>query len=272
MPVAFYLPGYIPVYLSSLILGLGASLGLAWVAWVAAEQHKVRLLDAGLLALAGGLIGGRAGFVYLHWAYFQSHPIEILQVFRGGMSAAGALAGGFLALVLLAAISRQPFGILGYSQLPLAAAVTVSVWLACWLDGCAYGQETNAWWGVPARDETGAITQRVPTQLIGALLTLVWFAALRAAQGASGGSLPGRQRLVVGLGFLGLSLELLLLSFFRADPGPFPLRNSAALRFLDLPVLSIETWGAIILTVLSSLGIFIAYLKGIKEREGSRGI
>jgi prolipoprotein diacylglyceryltransferase len=270
MPVAFYLPGYIPVYLSTLILGLGTSLGLAWVAWAAAEQQRTFLLDAGLLALAGALIGGRAGFVFQHWAYFQSNPIESLQVFRGGLSGAGALAGGFLALVCLAAITRQSLTSLSYSLLPLAAAITVSAWLACWLDGCAYGVATDAWWGVPARDETGAVTRRIPTQLIGALLTLAWFVPLRASRGSTVAGSSGKQGLVAGLGFLGLSLELLLSSFVRADPGPSALEYFAHSGSTPLLRLSMETWGAIVLMVLSILGISMAILKSIRDKRGVR--
>jgi prolipoprotein diacylglyceryltransferase len=287
MPVAFYLPWQVPVYASSLLLGLGASLGLAWAAWGVDEEFRLKLLDAGLLVLLGGLVGGRTAFVAAHWTYFSSHLIEIPQISLGGMSGAGALAGGGLVLVLLSWNRRVPearsqvnaarlatgLESLGDSLLPMLVTLSVCAWLACWLDGCAYGETTGAWWGVPARDETGAIARRVPLQLIGASLTLVWFAAIgwdfrrglrlganhgtrrkERNQGARGltRSVPG---LKTGLGLLGFSLQLLGVSFLRADAG------------LIWRSLRLDSWAEIALAALAVLDVIMVCVRDAKERK-----
>ena len=38
-----------------------------------------------------GLIGGRIGFVWLEWGYFQERPYEIFQFAHGGLTYHGAL-------------------------------------------------------------------------------------------------------------------------------------------------------------------------------------
>jgi phosphatidylglycerol---prolipoprotein diacylglyceryl transferase len=197
------------------LIGLGAVLGLAWVAWQAPEKLALRRIDQGLWLLFGALLGGRLAHIAMAWPYYAERLLEIPQVWLGGFSGMGALAGALLALALLAFITRQPLGELADAYLPLAAALSVSAWLACWVDGCAYGFETAAWWGLPARDEWGDLNRRLPLQLLAASLTLGLFWLVdrsrtrlqRAGQPAC-------------LAWLGLGLLNFGISFLRVDPSP----------------------------------------------------
>lgn len=232
------------MYAFSLILGLGATLGLLWIAWRAPAKAGLPRLDAGLLVLLGGLLGGRAGFVADHWSYYQAHLLEILSVHRGGFSWAGALAGGLVALLLVAALTRTSLGVLADAMLPLLATLTVTGWLGCWLDGCAYGPRTDQWWGLPAVNEWGRMSSRWPTQLLGAVLTLIlfwlldWGYSRLAAQDRS--PRPGTFAL---LGLLGLALLMFALSYLRVDPASlwygFRLEAWAALGFAALAGLAL---------------------------------
>ncbi|OGO64166.1 MAG: hypothetical protein A2Z45_08030 [Chloroflexi bacterium RBG_19FT_COMBO_55_16] len=251
MAIAFYLPGNLPVYVSSMLLGLGTTLGLSWVAWQALPERRLREVDAGLLALLGGLIGGRMAFVAADWAYFQSNRGEIPLIHLGGTSWAGALVGGLVALALLTWLTHQPLGTIIVALWPLWTSVIVSAWLGCWLDGCAYGPPATGWWGIPARDEWGKIALRWPTQLLGALLALVLFSFLN--WGHQRGLPP---RFIAGLGMLGLSLEMLALSFLRADPS------------LQWRNLRLETWAGLALTTGSFLAFLASYLYRIRNKQG----
>lgn len=242
MTIAFYLPGGVPIYAFSLILGLGATLGLLWVVWRAPGKQALRYLDAGLLALLGGLLGGRAVFVAGTWSYYQHHPAEVFAVHRGGFSWGGALAGGLLALAVVAALKHISLGQLADAMLPLLATLTVASWLGCWLGGCAYGPQTNRWFGFPVTNEWGQATLRVPTQLLGAVLTLAlfwsldWIRAILIARGK-----PARPGVFALLGLLLLSLEMFALSYLRVDSSRmwngFRLEAWAALGFAILAVL-----------------------------------
>jgi phosphatidylglycerol:prolipoprotein diacylglycerol transferase len=232
------------VYIFSLILGLGAGLGLVWAAWQASEKQASLTISVGLGVLLGGLLGGRVAYVVINWLHFQAHPLEIPQVWLGGMSGIGTLAGAVLALPIIAAVLRQPPGALADDLLPLAAFLIVAAWLACWLDGCAYGPAVHAWWGIPSKDEMGNIATRWPTQLFGAILTLGLLAALD--WGRRRLQIPG---LAASLGLLGLSLELFGLSFLRADPAPL---------WRDL---RLDVWGALGLAGVAVLCIILILIR-----------
>jgi phosphatidylglycerol---prolipoprotein diacylglyceryl transferase len=224
----------------SLLIGIGAAVGLIWVAYRSPEKLALRYMDAGIAALLGALIGGRAVYVVVNWGYFQEHLVEIPEVWMGGISGLGALAGSILALSLLAIFVNQAVGELGDALLPLAATMTSAAWMGCWMDGCAYGAPVDAWWGLQARDEWGIPLPRVPVQLIGALLTLGLFWSLE--QISERLPIAGQ---AAGLALLGLSLELFGLSLLRADPIP-------TWRGMRL-----DTWGALSLVCLAAL--FLAY-------------
>ncbi len=213
--IAFYLPGGMPVYLFSLLLGFGAALGLLWVGLQSPTGEALQTVNAGLVALFGGLLAGRLAYVAAHWQYFQSHRGEIPQLFLGGLAWPGALAGGVLAVIIYAALTSQSTGRLLDALLPLLGMVVFSVWLACWLEGCAYGPAAQSWWALPARNEWGVIARRLPVQLIGAvsvILTLLLVDRIRERI-----PFPGQAGLLV---LCVLAVQLFALSFLRADPAP----------------------------------------------------
>jgi phosphatidylglycerol:prolipoprotein diacylglycerol transferase len=244
----------VPVYAFSLIIGLGAIIGLAWITWLNPPvSNGLRIFNTGLWVLVGALAGGRAGFVLANWPYFQSNPGEALQIYQGGLAWPGAIAGGLLFLGLYALASRQSLGLLADGLLPLVVAITVSAWLGCWVDGCAYGPTVSSWWGIPARDEAGNLASRWPTQLIGALLTLglFWLLDQRWFPNASLNARPGR---VASLALLGLALHLLALSFMRVDPA------------LVWGGLRIDAWAALALATSAALALFGLYWREIWRR------
>jgi len=249
---AFYLPGGVPVFGFSILLGLGAGIGLAWVVLSSPRKQAHNRLTAGLWVLFGGLLGARVVFVTLNWPYFQAHLGESVLFFLGGLAWPGALAGGLLALGIYAWINHLPLRSLADAILPLVAGLAVSAWLGCWLEGCAYGPATNAWWGLPGKDEWGAAAQRVPTQLLGALMTLLVIGLLDWSR-----KWLHRSGLAAALALLGLSLELFGLSFLRADPAP--MWNGVRL----------ETWVALGFAVIAGMAIIITSLP--HTGEGERG-
>lgn len=198
----------------SLLLGFGASLGLAWVIWRVPQKEREPLLIAGLWVLLGALIGARAAFIITNAAYFAARPQEIFQIWQGGLSWTGAVIGALLILLLVAYLQRTSPGALADRLLPLALTLSVSGWLGCWLSGCAYGAESNmAILSVPAMDESGTLRLRFPLQMLTAALLTLCFTLL--------------ERLRVDLPrpgqFASLGLALLCglqfaASFLRADP------------------------------------------------------
>ncbi len=212
--IAFHLPGNLPVYTFSLLLGLGATAGLAWAVWQTNQPDTYRLITASLWTLAGALAGSRAAYLLLNWPYYQVHLAETFQFQLGGLAWPGALAGALLTLALYAWLNRQPFAVLADGLMPQLMLLSLAAWIGCWLDGCAYGPEAFAWWSLPARDEFGLTAWRFPTQLLGALLTLGLFWLVDSLRPRW--EKPG---MAAGLALLGLMAVVFACSFLRADPG-----------------------------------------------------
>ena len=220
----------------SLLVALGSVLGLAWIVLECSDGEYSRRVNIGIGVLVGALVGARAAYVGANWEYFQGHLVEAFQPWLGGLSWPGALAGGFLAFLLVAWTMGISLGYLADDLLPLLLTLSVAVWLGCWLEGCAYGAETSV--GLPTLDEWGLWKRRFPVQLLGAVLTITLFWGIERLQHRWQHWHPG---LAASLGCAGLSLILLGTSALRADPYPL----YAGVR--------LETWAAMIFFGISIL-------------------
>jgi prolipoprotein diacylglyceryltransferase len=161
----------------------------------------------------------------------------------GGLSGIGAIIGGIVAIVILSVWWKFPIGKLADILLPLAGSLTITAWLGCWMDRCGYGLPSIMWWALPGRDEWGVLTTRVPVQLIGATLTLVFIWLLDWASNRF--PIPG---LMAAIGLFSLSAVIFALSFLRADPTP--MWNS----------LRLEAWGAMGLMIFSIFAVVVLLL------------
>jgi len=233
----------------SMLLGLGALLGLLLTVWQAPKKEASRYLDAGLWTLFGALVGSRALAVMVNFSYYQSHPGEIAQVWLGGLSGIGALAGGLITILILAVWWDMPAGKLADALLPLAGSIAITAWLGCWIDRCGYGMVSGSWWALPGRDEWGVLTNRVPVQLIGAVFTLaiIWLLDWVGKHISVHG-------LISAIGLFGLSSVIFCLSYLRYDPTPV------------WKGLRLEAWGAVLFLIISLIWLAIVILRW-KPRE-----
>ncbi len=232
-----------------MLLGVGALFGLLLTVWQAPKKEASRYLDAGLWTLFGALVGSRALAVMVNFSYYQSHPGEIAQVWLGGLSGIGALAGGLITILILAVWWDMSAGKLADALLPLAGSLAITAWLGCWIDRCGYGMVSGSWWALPGRDEWGVIANRVPVQLMGAVFTLaiIWLLDWVGKRI----SIPG---LISAIGLFGLSAVILCLSLLRADPMPV------------WKGLRIDAWGAVLFMIISLILLAIVILRW-KSRE-----
>ncbi len=214
MDVAFALPGGAPVFTFTLLVALGAGVGMLWAVGRAPQEEAEAVFATGTWALLGALIAARAAYVAVHWAYFRAHPVLIPQVWLGGLAGSAALPGALLALALAA---RDRLAAWGEALLPLLFTMAVSAWLGCWASGVFYGPPTQAWWGVPTLDEWGEVALRVPLQWLAALSLLVVAWGLEQARGR--GWLPSPE-VTVSLGVGATALVSAGASLVRADPVP----------------------------------------------------
>jgi phosphatidylglycerol:prolipoprotein diacylglycerol transferase len=197
----------------ALVLGLGAALGLLRVS----RQKSGMWLDAGLLVLAGGLIGARLGYVAAHWFYFRLHGAEILALRTGGLSGEGAAAGWLVGLLLGAAIHRiSPLRLADWLY-PLLPPVAIAGFLASWLAGAAYGPALppGTWWGLPAPDESGLVALRWPLLPVAGLALLVFYGLMEQLV-----LLPRPSGWLAALAATWYITVNLVVSLLRVDPAP----------------------------------------------------
>lgn len=204
-----------------LALAAGALLGLLWLGLSPLErltriEDSIARVDAGLIALFSGLLGGRLAYIVTHWEYYGSRVIESVWFWQGGLSWAGGALAGVIGVAVYARLARRPFWAEA-DQLAIPAAILgATSWVGCLVDSCAYGRLTTAGlWTPPARDLLGNLAPRWPTQAIGAVYTLLVLLLLfRLAQ------LELRSGLLAALALSLLSAGPLAIAWLRGDPMP----------------------------------------------------
>jgi phosphatidylglycerol:prolipoprotein diacylglycerol transferase len=232
-PVAFQIG---PLAVKWYGLAYMAGLLLGWV-YVRRLLKTARLWPAGkapfaaeklddllFLMTLGVVVGGRLGFVLFYEpGYYLRNPLEILQIWRGGMAFHGALVGSILAIWFFA----RRNGVARWSAMDLCAAATpIGLFfgrLANFVNGELFGRPTDVPWGMvfpEARIQYPVIepTPRHPSQLYEAafeglalFLLLRWLTHRREALHSPG--------MVAGTFLLGYGLARSLSELFR-QPDP----------------------------------------------------
>ncbi|WP_303773213.1 prolipoprotein diacylglyceryl transferase [Anaerolinea thermophila] len=214
----------------SLLLMIGGGIGL----WRVSRQRELQWLDGAILAILGALAGARLGYVLVNLAYFRQVPQEIFQFWLGGLSAPGAITGALLGVGAASLLFRVPYFRMADRLYPLLPPLAVSCWLGCWLAGCAYGAVARpGWLGVPAPDEAGWVTWRVPVQPFAAFSLILFYGLMEALI-----PIPRPSGWLSSLALTWLTLVGLVASLFRADPMP---------RWNNLRV---DTWVYLVLELL----------------------
>ena len=186
----------------------------------------------------GIILGGRLGYVlFYNPAHFAAHPLEIFQVWSGGMSFHGGFAGCVLAVVLFA--YKRGISILSLGDLTCAAG-PIGLCLgriANFINGELWGRPTDVSWAF-VFPNAGPLP-RHPSQLYEAALEgLLLFCILAFAIRLGALKRPG---LVVGLFAIIYALARSFCELFR-EPDP-------QLGFL---------WGGMTMGMLLSIPLFIA--------------
>lgn len=113
--------------------------------------------------ILGVLVGGRLGFVLLyHPLYYVAHPLEVLFVWKGGMSSHGGFVGVGLALLLAARRHRIPLpALLDLVVVPAAVGLALGR-IGNFINGELYGTITTVPWAIAVPGVEGL---RHPVQL-----------------------------------------------------------------------------------------------------------
>jgi phosphatidylglycerol:prolipoprotein diacylglycerol transferase len=186
----------------------------------------------------GIILGGRLGYaLFYNPAYFAANPLEIVQVWKGGMSFHGGFAGCVLAVILFA--RRRGISILSLGDVSCAVG-PIGIFLgrlANFINGELWGRPSDVPWAMvfPA---AGPLP-RHPSQLYeagseGLLLFIVLAVLVRA------GALR-RPGLIIGAFALGYGIARSICELFREPDAPLGL-----------------LWGGLTMGMLLSLPLMLA--------------
>jgi phosphatidylglycerol---prolipoprotein diacylglyceryl transferase len=181
--------------------------------WGARPHASVLSIDDLVVYIAAGIIGGgRIGYVaFYNPAYYLAHPLETLEVWRGGMSFHGGLLGAALAMVVFA--RRQQVALDSVTD-TVAAVVPIGLFLgrvANFIKPELWGRATDVPWAMIFPGSDGV--PRHPSQLYEAGLEGAALFLLLAVVIARGGL--RREGLVTALFCIGYGAARITCEFFR---------------------------------------------------------
>lgn len=203
---------------------IGAMIASLWLVRLRTRLPAGVLVDLGLFALAGGLIGARLGYVLLNLDAFAADPADALRFTSGGLNWHGALIGALIGLWLAArwrSFSGEP---LLDALAPALALIGLAAWAGCWAESCGYGIEVDTLARYPAflvaelPDRYGSIAPRYSTQSYGVVWMGLTFIAALLMQRVD--RLQGRR---LWLTLTLASVGMFAIGFWRADPAAFAL-------------------------------------------------
>lgn len=177
-------PFQLPTYATLLSLGLvGAVLFSIWQGTregIAPTQP----FDVTLLGISGGLVGARAAYVAVNWAFYRDHLSEALRLWAGGLAWQGGLVLGLFLVTLYGLRSRLSLGLL-LDRLTLGVAwFSLCVWLGSGSANDVYGREAfptdGVLWSLSADlpDLYGLRAPRVNVPLLGIGWSVLAFVVL----------------------------------------------------------------------------------------------
>lgn len=189
-------------------------------------------------AVLGIILGGRLGYVLFYQpSYFLANPLAILEIWRGGMSFHGGVAGTIIAMMLFARARQIP--LLALTDL-VSAATPIGLALgriANFINAELYGRPTDVPWAVVY--PTGGLVPRHPSQLYEALLegVMLFLLLFLLARVFEARKWPG---LISGVFLLGYGAVRIFAEFFR-EPDPqlgFLWGGATMGQLLSLPMMA----------------------------------
>lgn len=141
-----------------IVIAVGALIALQLLSrrYEARGGEPKRAEQAGLLALAGGFLGARIGYVIPRFfgddtatfVPFSERPLEILAIWQGGLAFFGGLAGGTLAVVLFLWRTNTGYGVFADALAPaLPLAQAIGRW-GNYFNQELFGRPTDVWWAL----------------------------------------------------------------------------------------------------------------------------
>lgn len=160
-----------------LMFATGILLTYLYIFWIfKREKFEIQHLDSiAIYLFVGMLIGARLGhIIFYNFEYFWNHPLEILQIWKGGLASHGATIGLFAAYFLWCKKHKIAFSKYADAFVMGIPITAMFVRLGNFFNSEIVGNATAGDWGV-IFTKIGEDFPRHPSQLYEAALNLVIF-------------------------------------------------------------------------------------------------
>lgn len=173
------LPFYIPAYGTMLTIGFLCAIFLASTRARSINLKPSVVLELCYLTFCGGVIGARVLHVALNFEQYWSSSDNIISAggivsllwnavtfWKGGLTFFGGLVGGIATILIFARVKKIPgLCLLDLLAPPTALGLAVTR-LGCFLNGCCFGNPTDASWGVHFPSNSHAYFHQIHLGLI----------------------------------------------------------------------------------------------------------
>ena len=142
-------PLTIHFYALCILAGIGVALWWATKRWEARGGDGDTLFDIVFVAVIAGIIGSRVWHVLTSPAPFfgpGGDPLSVLYIWQGGLAIYGGVAGGALAVWLMARHKGVSFTALADTVAPTLLIAHVLGRFGNWFNQELYGPKLDAWW------------------------------------------------------------------------------------------------------------------------------
>ena len=143
--------GPLTVYWYGLFMVLGILAALAVTFYLAKYYNfnRDKIFDLVFWLIIGGLIGARIYDVFLQLPYYFAHPLQTLQIWKGGLAIHGAIIAGLIIIWLFARRQKINFWKLSALLVPgLALGQAIGRW-GNYFNQELFGRPTALPWGIP---------------------------------------------------------------------------------------------------------------------------
>lgn len=165
----------------------GLMMGIGMIAAVLVAEYRAKGLGLkqesvfylAIWGIIGGLLGSKILYYITEIPQILQDPSMLLN-FAEGFVVYGGIIGGILGGAIYLRIAKLEF--LPYFDLAMPSVALAQGFgrIGCFLAGCCYGKETNAWYGVvfPHSDIAPEGVKLIPTQLFSSALDFIHFFVL----------------------------------------------------------------------------------------------
>lgn len=204
--------------------GLMIAIGVVLAFIVAEKRAPKKSLDAdsiwslGIWCAVGGFLGAKLLYVITEWKSLFSGSLGLRDILYGFV-VYGGIIGGILAGYLYCKVKKLNF--LKYFDIVMPSIALAQGFgrIGCFLAGCCYGRETDAWYGMEFNNSVYynmVGVKVIPTQLIMSAANFIHFFLLIYL--ANKTYKAGKDGVIAGCYLLFYSIGRFLIEFLRNDP------------------------------------------------------